>query len=869
MTARHAAPSDSASGGSDRRSARNRGRRALWIARCAAAALGALAFCVVVEPPPVSAVSVAATTRVSVNSAGELENEFSHQPAISADGRYVAFFSPSSNLVPGDTNDNWDVFVHDRRTGETTRVSVDSAGAQLSAYSSWPSISGDGRYVAFMSNPLTNRYHIEGPDDVFVHDRQTGTTTLVSVPTEEMPNGGGRMPSISADGRYVAFEAYYFNAEAYENDAPSASGNQIFVRDLRTAATSKAVYTTTGAPSFGDNEAPSISADGRYVAFSSDDVLDPRDTNRGDDIYVRDLQVGTTTLVSVDSQGTPAQPVEAGRSFSSGNPSISADGRYVAFDSTAANLVPGDTNETADVFVHDCQMGTTTRVSVDSAGVEGDGDSMSPSVSADGRYIAFWSNASNLVAGDPGYADIFVRDVQTGTTTRVSEGSNTQTDGASDPSPSISADGRYVAFCDQGHDLVPERNAYGYSNTYVRDMTIAPLADVAVPPPSDVAGTGGSTDVAGTLAGTVAVWSARLRAFASALGALTLVAVLGAAVLLIGRSRRKASPPGRSPAPLGGAGDEPAAPGVTQTCPQCGGVVESGAVACGACGLPVPVTPVALEAELVAPAPTAAAVAAPTAPAVPMPTCPQCGGAVEPGAASCGACGLATPVAPLVSPAPTLPEPASTPPTEVTSTCPQCGAALPQGLAVCPACGLATSDLVPASTPSTAAPASANAGRGGTPRIALVVVAIVTVLLLACVLGWNALGLRDDGVDTPPESTSTPPPPPPPEPVVEPSSGPITTPEPSTAERTALMDAARLRLGIQNKFVVQGLFVQGDRAVGILNPEGTADYHLIAWARSGEVWTATWNGTPDAAGKAALEQAEPDLSPELIAQLGL
>lgn len=140
--------------------------------------------------------------------------------------------------------------------------------------------------------------------------------------------------------------------------------------------------------------------------------------------------------------------------------------------------------------------------------------------------------------------------------------------------------------------------------------------------------------------------------------------------------------------------------------------------------------------------------------------------------------------------------------------------------------------------------------------------AVATVLLVALILGWNALGLGDGGGGMPPEST------PPPADITAESTGPITSPKSGTAERTALMDAARVHLGIQDKFVVKGLFVQGDRAVGVLNPDGSSEYHLLGWVRSGGKWTATWNGAPDAAGRAALEKAEPSLSADLIAKLG-
>ncbi len=194
----------------------------------------------------------------------------------------------------------------------------------------------------------------------------------------------------------------------------------------------------------------SISADGRFVVFQSDATnLVAGDTNGASDVFVHDRQTGTTTRVSVDSAGHEA----TGLYPASGDPAISADGRFVAFDSNATNLVAGDTNSAYDIFVHDRQTGTTTRVSVDSAGNQANG--YDPSLSADGRFVAFTSGASNLVAGDTnGASDVFVHDRQTGTTTRVSVDSAGWQAYSFSHLPSISADGRFVAFASNATNLV-------------------------------------------------------------------------------------------------------------------------------------------------------------------------------------------------------------------------------------------------------------------------------------------------------------------------------------------------------------------------------------------------------------------------------
>jgi Tol biopolymer transport system component len=413
------------------------------------------------------------TTRVSVASDGTQASSGSSRPSISADGRYVAFASDASNLVSGDTNGQKDIFVFDRHTGQTTRVSMASDGTQANSISDWPSISADGRYVAFSSfasNLVLG--DTNGRGDIFVHDRLTGETTRVSVASDgTQANGTSSWPSISADGRYVAFgsDATSFGNTDFRTD--------IFVHDRQTKETARVSVASDGSTGIGYSDfgtvvtgssyTPSISADGRYVAFVADAInFTPGDTNKKPDIFVHDRQTGETTRVSVASDGTQAN----GNSVA---PSISSDGRYVAFVSSASNLVPGDTNGYSDIFVHDRQTQQTTRVSVASDRTEANGNSVAPSISSDGRYVAFESSAPNLVPGDTnGYSDVFVHDRQTGQITRVSVASDgTQGNGASSPS-SISADGRYVAFASDASNLVPN-DTNGAVDVFVYDSGVS------------------------------------------------------------------------------------------------------------------------------------------------------------------------------------------------------------------------------------------------------------------------------------------------------------------------------------------------------------------------------------------------------------
>src|SRR6476469_307286 len=303
-------------------------------------------------------------TRVSVDSAGNPGNSPSNYSAISADGRFVAFQSYASNLVPGDTNNKNDIFVRDLSTNTTTRVSVDSAGIPGNNDSFNPSISADGRFVAFASFSNLVPEDTNNQSDIFVRDLLTNTTTRVSVDSAGNPgNSPSNYSAISADGRFVAFQSYASNLVPGDTN----NKNDIFVRDLSTNTTTRASVDSAGFQGNSDSLLPSISADGLFVAFTSfaSNRL-PGDTNNRDNIFVRDLSTNTTTRVSVDSAGTPGNS----DSFIS---AISADGRFVAFQSQASNLVPGDTNNffnQAKIFVRDLSTNTTTRVSVNSAGIK-------------------------------------------------------------------------------------------------------------------------------------------------------------------------------------------------------------------------------------------------------------------------------------------------------------------------------------------------------------------------------------------------------------------------------------------------------------------------------------------------------------------
>ncbi len=391
------------------------------------------------------------TTRVSLATDSTEADAHSENPDISADGRFVAFASTATNLVPGDTNGREDIFVHDRQTGETTRVSIATGGAEGNDGSTNPAISGDGRYIVFESLATTLILtDTNGVADVFVHDRETGITERVSVANNGDPgNDMSGYPAISANGRYVAFWSRADNLVSGDTNGEE----DVFVHDRQTGVTERVSVASDGTQGDDDSSYSAISADGRYVAFlSRASTLVSGDANNTADIFVHDRATDGTERVSVATDGTEADAY-------SDVPDISADGQFVVFESQATNLVSGDTNARRDVFVHDRQTGSTARLSETPGGVGGDSHSENPTISADGRYVAFESRADNLIPGDINptpYNDILVRDLQTSSIERVSIATDgSKGDGAS-VEPSISAGGQYVAFSSSSTNLVSD-----------------------------------------------------------------------------------------------------------------------------------------------------------------------------------------------------------------------------------------------------------------------------------------------------------------------------------------------------------------------------------------------------------------------------
>jgi Tol biopolymer transport system component len=412
------------------------------------------------------AAAVAAIVMVLTATSGRAApaNSGSFRASVSGDGRFVAFESDASNLVRDDQNGKTDVFVRDRGTSKTERVSVATGSAEANEQSIDPAISADGRSVAFTSwasNLVAGDANEQS--DVFVHDRSTGKTELVSVGMGGAPgNDLSTDPSLSADGRYVAFTSYASNLVSGD----TAGTWDVFLRDRQSGTTER--IDASPAHRRIDSRA-TISADGRFVAFSSDAAeLVPGDTNGTPDVFVHDRLARATERVSVGNGGWQLD----GDNGIYGA-AISADGRYVTFISNAPDAVAGDDNGLPDIFVRDRVRGTTERIDLATGGAEANnGVCCDQAISADGRYVAFMSFASNLVPADTNdWGDVFVRDRTTGTTERVSVGKAGEANNQSSVF-GLSADGSLVVFQSNASNLVPE-DVNEASDIFVRDRALA------------------------------------------------------------------------------------------------------------------------------------------------------------------------------------------------------------------------------------------------------------------------------------------------------------------------------------------------------------------------------------------------------------
>lgn len=414
----------------------------------------ALATTFLLTASPVAASeSPGETRRVSVASDGSEANAASEVPVTSGDGRYVVFDSHASNLVPDDTNDASDVFVHDRMTGSTRRASetADGIGGASSSFSG--SISGDGRYVVFYSfskNLVAD--DTNGRTDVFRKDLHTGAIELVSIGAQGDGANGSSILSkgatpLSHDGRFVAYASLATNV--VPGTVMPERGNHIYLRDMKSGTNELISQSTDGVPGEFTSQTPSVSGDGNVVIFESRSVFDPRDENRVMDVWARNRTTGETEWVSTNNHWHSSYD-----SSWRGRPSF--DGRYVVFDSSAVNLVPRDQGGISpDVFVRDLVADRTEKVSVSSTGAPPNGVAYRGSISGDARFVSFWSDATNLDGGKTlPTGDVYVRDRLLGTTELVSRAAGGGFGNSTSQVPAISADGESVSFLSSASNLV-------------------------------------------------------------------------------------------------------------------------------------------------------------------------------------------------------------------------------------------------------------------------------------------------------------------------------------------------------------------------------------------------------------------------------
>lgn len=411
------------------------------------------------------------TTCASVDAAGLPAG--GGEPSISADGRFVAFTGGNGAFA--------NVYVRDRWSGTTELISVGPGGVQGDNASEHPHITPDGRFVVFLTYATNLVPGIHTPQGgILVRDRWNGITELASVSATGAPGEAGDcLPWITPDGRFVAFDSPTSLVPADTN-----GDVDVYVRDRQLGTTERESVSSAGVQGQAECWVSSISDDGRYVLFSSaSSILAPGDNNgTAPDAFVRDRLLGTTERVSVSSAGIGANGISWAHM-------ISPDGRYVLFDSSGTNLVTGDTNGVADIFLRDRQLGTTELVSLGSTGTQGNGDSnWCASLTPDARFVVFGSLATNLVPGDTnGLADLFLRDRLNGTTERLSVSTTgLQGDGLSGSyfCP-ITPDGRFVAFHSLAANLVPN-DVDGTSDVFVRDLHPSSFASLCDPGASGV-----------------------------------------------------------------------------------------------------------------------------------------------------------------------------------------------------------------------------------------------------------------------------------------------------------------------------------------------------------------------------------------------
>lgn len=419
---------------------------------------------VVVVASMAVATAIEATVRVSFSTTGAQSNRESSFPKLSATGSLLGFGSFASNLVPFDTNNVYDGFLRDMRSGRITRVTIGDQEQQANDVSLLEAISGDDRFVTFRSR-ATNLVpgDTNSVGDVFLRDLVLQTTERVSIGNSgAQANDTSSSSAISADGRYVTFMSRASNLVAGDTNG----WLDIFVRDRWMGTTRRVSVSSSGEQANLESSLPSITPDGRYVCFTStaSNLVDG-DTNLSQDIFVHDTWTGTTERVSVSSD-----EVQGNSDSGGGIPNaITPDGRYVGFNSTASNLVSDDTNRVGDGFVRDRWLGTTVRVTLRSDGGQGNHGGGIAMLTDDGHYALIGSPSTNLTDDEDvngRLLDVFMHDMWTGETWRISNNTNGEQGNAQSEACVMSANGMIVAFASNATNLAPN-DTNGFMDIFV------------------------------------------------------------------------------------------------------------------------------------------------------------------------------------------------------------------------------------------------------------------------------------------------------------------------------------------------------------------------------------------------------------------
>ncbi|MEL6476150.1 MAG: tandem-95 repeat protein [Pseudomonadota bacterium] len=408
---------------------------------------------------PIASFGVGEVSLISLNVAGTSDGDqgVETMPSISADGTAVAFVSTSTDLVPGDNNDVRDLFLRDLTSGETQRVNVQSVtGAESPAGIAFTEIavSGDGNRVVFSADdPDLDPDSAASGVQIYLRDIAAGTTELISVSTNGNPgNGTSNDPSISDDGRFVAFTSTANNLI----DGQTILNTEVYVRDTLSNATLSVSLLSGASVTSGFTNSPVISGDGSVVAFATNKALVPEDTNGRVDFYATNLTTGEVQRVSTNNAGADLASGGAPLAIPvNGFPSISSDGRLALFLSAADNIDEDDQNSSIDVYIRDLRNGTTELAVANLSGLAPEDDVFEADISADGRFITFRTTSRDLVPGEAALTNqpigVFVHDRQTGETQALNvDDTGARVEPTTAVSPVISDDGQTIAFSSFG-----------------------------------------------------------------------------------------------------------------------------------------------------------------------------------------------------------------------------------------------------------------------------------------------------------------------------------------------------------------------------------------------------------------------------------